>query len=101
MAKRVVWSRRAQSDRKQILDYWRNRTKSNSYSVKLNELFKESVKIIIDFPQIGKPTDIGDARIKIVKDYLIIYEETEKQILILTIWDSRQNPEEFKKVVTS
>jgi hypothetical protein len=39
-------------------------TKSNSYSKKLNQLFKESVKIITDFPQIGKSTDEANTRIK-------------------------------------
>jgi addiction module RelE/StbE family toxin len=81
MAKQIVWSHRAQRDRKEILNYWRVRNKSNTYSKKLNQLFKESIKIITDFPQIGKLTDIANIRIKIVKDYLILYEETEMQIL--------------------
>lgn len=98
MAKQVIWSLKAQSDKKEILDYWRQRNKSNTYSKKLNELFKESIKIILDFPQIGKVTDDTKARIKIVKDYLIIYEETETQIFILTIWDSRQYPDKLKKI---
>ena len=89
MAKQVIWSLRAQNDKKEILDYWRQRNKSNTYSKKLNELFKESIRIILDFQQIGKVTDDTKARIKIVRDYLIIYEETETQIFILTIWDSR------------
>lgn len=96
MAKQIVWSRRAQRDRREILEYWRIRNKSNSYSKKLNRLFKESIKIITDFPQIGKPTDEANTRIKIVKDYLIIYEETQTQIVILTIWDSRQDPDKLK-----
>lgn len=58
MAKEVVWSLRAQKERKEILEYWRLRNKSNTYSKKLNQLFKESVKIITDFPQIGKPTEM-------------------------------------------
>jgi plasmid stabilization system protein ParE len=99
MAKRVIWSLRAQNDKKEILDYWRQRNKSNTYSKKLNELFKESIKIILDFPQIGKVTDDTKARIKIVRDYLIIYEETETQIFILTIWDSRQDPEKLEKIL--
>ena len=99
MAKQVIWSLRAQNDKKEILDYWRQKNKSNSYSKKLNELFKESIKIILDFPQIGKVTDDTKARIKIVKDYLIIYEETETQIFILTIWDSRQDPDNLKKIL--
>ena len=99
MAKEVVWSLRAQKERKEILEYWRLRNKSNTYSKKLNQLFKESVKIITDFPQIGKPTDDINTRIKIVRDYLLIYEETESQIHILTIWDSRQDPEKLKNIL--
>jgi toxin YoeB len=99
VAKQVIWSLRAQNNKKEILDYWRQRNKSNTYSKKLNELFKESIKIILDFPQIGKVTDDTKARIKIVRDYLIIYEETETQIFILTIWDSRQDPEKLEKIL--
>jgi len=92
MAKQVVWSLRAQSDRKEILDYWRRRNKSNTYSRKLNQVFKETVEIIRDFPQIGTLTDTDNVRVKIVKDYQIFYEVTESKLTILTIWDSRQNP---------
>lgn len=99
MAKQVVWSLRAQTDRKEILKYWLVRNKSNAYSKKLNQLFKESVKIIVDFPQIGKLTDETNIRIKIVKDYLLIYEDAETQIFILTIWDSRQNPDNLNKIL--
>ncbi len=95
MAKEVIWSRRALEERKEILSYWRSRNKSDSYSKKLNELFKESIKIIVDFPQVGILTDWRNTRIKIVKDYLIIYEVTEMQIHVLTIWDSRQDPQKL------
>ena len=99
MVKQVVWSLIAQNDRKGILHYWRLRNKSNTYSKKLNQLFKESIQIIRDFPQIGKLTDDSNTRIKIVRDYLIFYEETETQILILTIWDSRQDPDKLKEIL--
>jgi len=95
MAKQVVWSLRAQSDRKQILDYWRLRNRSNTYSRKLNQVFKESVEIIRDFPIIGKLTEDDNVRVKIIKDYLIFYEQTETKLIILTIWDSRQDPEKL------
>ena len=99
MAKQVVWSFQAQQDRKQILNYWRARNKSNVYSKKLNELFKDSIKLIAEFPQIGKSTDDHKARIKKARDYLIIYEETANQIILLAIWDTRQNPDELKMIL--
>lgn len=99
MAKQVVWSLRAQNDRKNILSYWRQRNKSNTYSKKLYLLFKEAVNTIRDFPKIGKLTDDRNARIKVVRDYLVIYEETETTIYILTVRDGRQDPAELVKVL--
>jgi toxin YoeB len=40
MAKKVVWSQKAQKDRRRILKYWKGRNKSNVYSIKLAQLFK-------------------------------------------------------------
>lgn len=100
MVKRVVWTFRAQQDRKQILSYWRLRNKSSVYSKKLSRLFKEAIKIISDYPQIGKRTDDQQLRIKIVRDYLIIYEVTDETLYILTIWDNRQDPKELEKILS-
>jgi len=69
-----------------------NRNKSTVYGNKLILLFKEAVKTIQHFPQIGKSTTNPTIRIKIVIDYLIIYKETNLEIRILSIWDSRKNP---------
>ncbi len=99
MAKSVIWSLRAQDDRKKILDYWRQRNKSNTYSKKLNLLFKEAVNTIRDFPQMGRQTDDKNTRIKVVRDYLIIYEESDNSIYILTIWDARQDPTQLEKII--
>lgn len=71
MVKQVVWSQRAHKDRNNILDYWRKRNQSNAYSKKLNQLFKDSIQLIRDFPHIGKLTDEPNTRIKIVRDYPI------------------------------
>ena len=66
MAKKIVWSFRAQNDRKEILRYWIKRNKSNEYSKKLNDLFKEAIRLISEYPEIGKITDEGKARIKLL-----------------------------------
>jgi toxin YoeB len=92
MAKKVVWSLRAQQDRKKIFSYWNKRNKSNQYSIHLNELFKEATKIISDYPKIGKITERENIRVKIVRDYLIVYKELDDNIEVLTIYNSYQNP---------
>ncbi len=97
MAKRkVIWSLQSQNNRIQILEYWIERNKSKEYSIKLNNLFKEAAEFISEFPTVGKPTDEKDARIKIVRDYLIVYEYTKSTVTILAIFDSRQDPVKLK-----
>jgi len=85
MVKQIIWSHRAQNDRKEILQYWRVRNQSNAYSIKLNLLFKRAIQLMSDHPHIGRKTDIENIRVKLVRDYLIVYEETENRIEILTI----------------
>jgi len=94
MAKRIIWTKAAHADRKEILLYWKKHNASITYSRKLNELFKRVVLLISAHPEIGRKTDIKNIRIKLVRDYLLFYEETEKEIIILTIWDNRRDPEQ-------
>ena len=92
MAKQVIWSLRAQKDKREIFKYWSERNKSNRYSQKLNQLFKEAIQLLREHPYIGRSTDDDLIRIKIVRDYLLIYEVTETSINILSVWDGRQDP---------
>ena len=96
MAKQIIWSLRAQKDKKEIFKYWSQRNKSNRYSKKLNQLFKEATLLLHEHPYIGRSTDDALVRIKIVKEYLLIYEITETSINILSIWDGRQDPSNWK-----
>lgn len=99
MAKQIIWSKLAHQDRKLILDYWIKRNKSDVYSKRLNQIFENTVDLISKHPKIGKKTEIHDIRIKIVKDYFLTYRETETNIEILTIWDYRQDPADFNRIL--
>ncbi len=74
MAKRIIYSQTARQDRKLILKYWNDTNKSTNYSKKLFQLFKEAVLLILKYPLLVKPTQNENIRIKIVRDYLIVYE---------------------------
>lgn len=99
MAKQIIWSRLAHNDRLHILDYWIKRSKSNSYSKKLNQIFEHTADLIRKYPKIGRQTEMESVRCKIVKDYLFTYRETKDYIEILTIWDSRQDPDKFDRII--
>lgn len=47
-------------------------------------------------PEIGRKSDIEHVRVKIVRDYLIFYESTTDVLYILSVWDSRQDPNKLK-----
>jgi toxin YoeB len=94
MAKQIIWTKRSQDDRKAILHYWKAHNQSNTYSIKLNGLIKKAVALIAAHPHIGRRTDMENVRVKLVRDYLIFYQENETHVFILSIWDNRRNPEE-------
>lgn len=85
MAKKIRWSFRANQDRFSILQYWKDRNKSNTYSIKLDNLFREGVELIADLRELGKPTDIVGVRIKIIRDNLIYYRVQDKSVDIIYV----------------
>lgn len=95
MAKQIKWTKTAQQDRTEIFDYWNNRNKSNVYSKKLNRLFIENINLLSLHPKLGREYGKENIRLSVVKDYLIVYQDLEEYILILTIWDTRQNPQKL------
>lgn len=99
MVKRVVWTTLAFNQKKDILHYWKIRNKSNVYCIKLDFLFKRAIQIISEYPKIGRLTDDKNLRVKIVRDYLIFYAEYDNEIVILSVWDNRQNPDKLKRII--
>jgi len=95
MAKQVIWSPLAKTDRKNILKYWESRNKSKVYPKKLNKLFSEAVSILAAYDIPRRTTDIPNVFVKLVRDYKIYFTENKETITILTIWDTRQSPDKL------
>lgn len=99
MVRKIVWSRKSQDDKKEIFLYWNDRNKSKLYSRKLNELFIAAVEFVAEFPLVGKKSNIENIRMKVVRDYLIIYEFNDAFIYVLRVWSTQQNPERIKDIL--
>jgi plasmid stabilization system protein ParE len=99
MAKQIIWSRLAHNDRLNILDYWTKRNRSARYSKRLNQIFEHTADLISKYPRIGRQTEIEGIKYKIIKDYIFTYRESTEFVEILTIWDSRQDPEKFDRII--
>ena len=97
MAKRkIVWSRRAQIKLSDILQFYTQRNDSKAYSIKLYAQISKSVKLLEKQPDIGHKSDFEFVRGLIIKSYIIFYENFPDKILIHTIWDCKQNPNDLK-----
>jgi len=99
MAKQIIWSKRAKEDKINILKYWQIRNKSNVYPIKLNKLMKDAVNWINTNPTVRRKTNYQGIFVKAVRDYQIIFEEDNTAIYVLTIWDTRQNPEKLNEII--
>jgi plasmid stabilization system protein ParE len=95
MAKRkIVWSNRAKIRLYAILDFYVIRNKSKVYSNKLQKLISKEVKLLLKQPDLGLKTSEDTIRGLIIENYIVYYEITDEKIIIHTIWDSRQNPDD-------
>ena len=94
MAKRkIVWSNRAKIRLYAILDFYIVRNKSKVYSIKLQKLISKEVNLLLKQPDLGLKTSEDTTRGLIIENYIVYYEITDDKIIIHTIWDSRQNPD--------
>jgi len=93
--RKIVWTDFAKESKYAIFLYWNQRNKSTTYSRKLNALFQESLKQIVNFPESSIESNDINVRLKIANHFELIYHISSTQITILDIWDTRQNPENF------
>jgi len=91
--RKIVWSNRAKIRLYAILDFYIVRNKSKVYSIKLQKLISKEVNLLLKQPDLGLKTSEDTTRGLIIENYIVYYEITDDKIIIHTIWDSRQNPD--------
>ncbi|AIL46844.1 type II toxin-antitoxin system RelE/ParE family toxin [Elizabethkingia anophelis] len=90
-ARKIIWTQKANIERRDILEYSIDRNKSKKFSIKLNKLIVGTIKQIAENPGIGRKTNLENIRVKIIRDYLLFYEFDENYLKILTLWDGRRD----------
>lgn len=96
MAKReIVWAKNSEIQLQVILEFYRNRNKSNVYSLKLYNKFVSELSKTSYKPEIGIKTRLDKIRGLIIDDYILFYEILPEKIVVLKVWDCRQNPEKL------
>ena len=94
--RKIIWSSKANRKLFEILEFYAQRNKSKTYSVKLYQRFKKELTILIKQPEIGIKTEIESVRGLIVDDYILFYEFDSERIIVHTLWDCRQNPDDLR-----
>ena len=77
------------------MEFYAQRNKSKTYSIKLYQRFKKELSILVKQPEIGIKTEIESVRGLIVADFILFYEFDSERIILHTLWDSRQNPDDL------
>jgi toxin YoeB len=96
MAERViVWTSTAKLELKLIFDFFNDRNKSKTYSLKLHRKIQTELNLLIKQPYIGKKTNEINVRGILVENYILFYELNDNVIVILSVWDTRQNPDKL------
>jgi plasmid stabilization system protein ParE len=96
--RKIIWSLRAQIKLFQILEFYSERNQSKVYSLKLNAAIKKQLAQIQRQPEIGIKSEIESVHGLIYDNFIIFYEVDSTNIIIHSIWDCRQNPEDLKIV---
>ncbi|MCL4856393.1 MAG: type II toxin-antitoxin system RelE/ParE family toxin [Flavobacteriales bacterium] len=93
--RKIVWSHRAKIKLFQLLDFYAKRNKSVTYSKKLFKKFNKELAALLKQPEIGIKTTIDGVRGLIVDEFILFYEITTDKIIVHTVWDCRQNPNDL------
>lgn len=93
---KIVWSTKATSDLKEIIEFWNANNKSTTYSKKLVLLIQNKLEQISENPFSGINTNFENVRSILFENYYLHYTFTSEKILVLRIWDVRQNPLNFE-----
>lgn len=97
MAERlIVWTSNAKIELKHILEFYNFRNKTKTYSQKLLRKIQSELNLLILQPTIGKKTDIINVNGLVIENFILYYEVNESNIIILSFWDTRQNPDRLK-----
>ena len=91
--KKIIWSNRAESELKNVLDYFNIRNGNSKYSLKLLKEINQLLNTLLKNESLGRLTINKRTRVIVMSVYLIYYNITETEIQILSFWDNRQSPD--------
>lgn len=95
MAKRIIWTKRADRTFTQILEFYIKRNGSKTYSRKLQKEIQSILETLLKQPLLGIKTEKERLRVLIYDNFKIFYELSDNYLIVHLIWDCRQTPEDI------
>ena len=89
--KKIIWSDIAKLQFRDILEFYTERNKSVTYSLKLLKETEDLLDILSKNEFIGRLTSNKSTRVIPFKAYLIFYDIRDDRIEIISYWDNRQD----------
>ena len=92
--RKIIWSHRARLKLFTILEFYTERNKGKDYARKLHQKINKELQILLKLPNLGLRTEMETVRGLIVDEFILFYEFDKDHIMIHTVWDCRQNPDD-------
>jgi plasmid stabilization system protein ParE len=89
--KQIIWSKRADAELVNVLEFYNERNGNTNYSLKILNHIEDLLRALTEHETMGRLTSDMRSRVLVMDVYLIFYEVTENNIEILSFWDNRQN----------
>ena len=90
--KQIIWSKLAEEELAFVLEFYWIRNGNPEYSLKLLHQVAELIALLPKNNFLGKISDNGFTRVIVKKEFLIFYEVYANTIVIVSFYDSRQDP---------
>lgn len=90
--KKVIWTSSAIQDRIDIFRFWSEHNHSDHFSQRLELLFTQAADLIAAYPGAGVATNMPGVRVKVVRSFKLFYVIKNEYVVILRVWDGRQDP---------
>jgi plasmid stabilization system protein ParE len=93
----IKWNDKAEESLRQILDFYLVQNGSAEYSLILHNEIIVGIEVLKKFPNAGKQINYKDIYELVFARNSVFYRIEQSTILILLVWDNRQNPEKLSK----
>jgi plasmid stabilization system protein ParE len=101
MARReIVFTLTAAKQRRAILEYWTKRNGSAKYAKKLIRISGEHLKVIAQFPESFRESEVSGVHESTMGHFSIYYRFTETRIIVMAFWDNRQDPKKLLDLIS-